>query len=72
MRGTAWTLEKTIKAIVITYWFSVGVQAGIIVTKHINECKCIKQKSCYMYHQTPYLAFKWQFLTFTLVWAECT
>ena len=31
------------KAIIVINWFSHGAQAGIILEKYINKCKCIKQ-----------------------------
>ena len=40
------------KAIIVINWFSRGVQAGIILEKYINKCKCIKQ-SYYMNHESP-------------------
>ena len=57
-RETLEFLKWLTKAITAINWFSDGVQAGIIVTEHINECKCIKKVSCYMYHNTPEQAVK--------------
>ena len=37
------------KAIIEINWFSGGVPAGIIVAEHVNQHKCIKQTSYYMY-----------------------
>ena len=50
--GDAWTLKWLSKVITAINWFS-GVQTGIIFAEHINECKCIKQTSFYMYDRTP-------------------
>ena len=53
------------KAIIAINWFSVDVQVGIILAEHINEWKCIKHTSYYMYHKTPehalksYLSLSW-------------
>ena len=44
-RETLKLLKWLQKAIIVTSWFSCGVQAGIIVSEYINECKCIKQTS---------------------------
>lgn len=42
MRGRHLNCEKWLsKAIIEINWFSGGVQTGIIVVKHTNECKCM-------------------------------
>ena len=46
------------KAIIAINWFNGDVQAGIIVAKHINKCRCIKQTTYYVYHKTPEHALK--------------
>ena len=43
------------------------LNAGINVSEHKNECKCIKQKSYYIYYKTPEQALKSLFGIFTLV-----
>ena len=51
-------MQWLLKAIIVINWLSDGAQAGIIVAKHINKCKCIKQTSYYVYHKTPEHAIK--------------
>ena len=43
------TLKEQSKVTVSLNWFSGSVQTGIIVGVRLDECKCIKQTSYYMY-----------------------
>ena len=43
------TLKEQSKVNVSLNWFSGSVQTGIIVEVRLDECKCIKQTSYYMY-----------------------
>ena len=46
------------KAIIAINWFSGNVQVGIVFAEHVNECKCVKYTSYYMYYKTPEHALK--------------
>ena len=46
------------KTIIAVYWFSGGVQTDMVVVEYLNESKCIKQTSNYMYRNTPELILK--------------
>ena len=48
----------TVKAIIVINWFNGVVEGGTTIAEHINECKCIKQASYYIYHKTSEHAFK--------------
>ena len=51
-------LNRLPKDIITINSFSGGIQAGITVAEHVNECRFIKWKSYYMYHKTPEHALK--------------
>ena len=40
------------KAIITINWFNGGLQAGIIIAKHMNECKCVEHTSYDRYYKT--------------------
>ena len=64
-------LKSLWKAIIAIIWFSGRDQPGVIVTEHVNKCKCIKQTSNFMCNKTPKHALKsWFgiFLYLTLSW----
>ena len=52
-RETLKLLKWLSKAINGINWLTGGVPAIIIGAENINECKCIKHSSYYMYHKTP-------------------
>ena len=51
-------LKWVSKTIIAVNWFSGGVQTDIVVDEYVNESKCIKQTSNYMYHNTPELTLR--------------
>ena len=68
MRGRHLNCEKWLsKAIIEINWFDGGVQTGIIVVKHTNECKCMTQASYYMHRKAPEHDLKNELGNFKLV-----